>query len=67
MNLHKSKQEHWFRSKFRKEQSVENQIIIIENLSVENVEKSKYLEIKVTHTNICEEIKRRINLGNACY
>ena len=42
--------------------------IEIENLSFEKVEKFKYLEVTVTNTNdICEEIKRRINMGNACY
>ena len=41
---------------------------MIENLSFEKVEKYKYLGVKVTNTNdIREEIKRRINMGNACY
>ena len=32
------------------------------------MEKSKYLGVTVTNTNdIREEIKRRINMGNACY
>ena len=32
------------------------------------MEKFKYLEVTVTNTNdIREEIKRRINMGNACY
>ena len=44
------------------------QNIIIENLSFENVEKIKYLGVRVTNTNdIREEIKRRINMGIACY
>ena len=32
------------------------------------MEKFRYLEVTVTNTNdIREEIKRRINMGNACY
>ena len=39
-----------------------------ENLSFEKVEKFKYLGVTVTNTkDISEEIKRRINMGNACY
>ena len=42
--------------------------IIIGNLSFENVEKFGYLGVTVTNTNdIREDIKRRINMGNACY
>ena len=45
-----------------------HQNIIIGHLTLENVDKSKYLGVTVTHINdICEEIKRRINMGNACY
>ena len=37
-------------------------------LSFENVEKFRYLGVTVTNTNdIREEIKRRINMRNACY
>ena len=52
----------------RQQNIVQNQNVVIENLSFENVEKFKYLGITVTNTNdIREGIKRRINLGNACY
>ena len=41
---------------------------MIQNLSFVKVEKFKYLGVTVTNTNdIREEIKRRINMGNACY
>ena len=47
---------------------LENQNIVIGNLSFENVEKLRYLGVTVTNTiDIREEIKRRINMGNACY
>ena len=47
---------------------VQKQNIVIENLSFEKVGKFKYLGLTVTNTNdIREEIKRRINVGNACY
>ena len=47
---------------------ITSQNIVIENLSFENVEKFKYLGVTVTNTNnIREEIKRRINMGNACH
>ena len=47
---------------------VQNQNITIGNLSIENVEKFKYLVLMVTNTNgICEDIKDRINMGNECY
>ena len=47
---------------------VQNQNIVIENLSVENVEKFKYLGVTVTNTNdIHKEIKHGINMGHACY
>ena len=47
---------------------IENQNVVIGNLSFENVEKFRYLVVTVTNTNdIREEIERRINMGNACY
>ena len=47
---------------------VQNQNIVLGNLSFENVGKFKYLGVTVTNTNnIREEIKCRINIGNACY
>ena len=52
----------------RQQNIVQNQNIVIENLSFEKVEKFKYLGVTVTNTNdIREEIKHRINMGNACY
>ena len=37
-------------------------------MSLESVEKFKYLRVTVTNTNdIREEITRRINLANSCY
>ena len=42
----------------RQQNIVQNQNIVIENLSFENVEKFKYLGVMVTNTNdICKEIK----------
>ena len=47
---------------------IQNQNVVIGNLSFENMEKFRYLGVTVTNTNaIREEIKRRINMGNACY
>ena len=52
----------------RQQNMVQNQNIVLENLSFEKVEKFKYLGVTVTNTNdIREEIKRSINMGNACY
>ena len=45
---------------------VRNQNIVIGNLLFENMEKFKYLGITITNY-ICEEIKRRISVGNSCY
>ena len=47
---------------------IQNQNVVIGNLSFENVEKFRYLGVTVTNTNdIREEFKRGINMGNACY
>ena len=52
----------------RHQNVIQNQNIVIGNISFENVEKFRYLRVTVTNTNdIREEIKRRINMGNACY
>ena len=52
----------------RQQNIVQTQNIVNENLSFENVETLKYLGITITNiNNFREEIKRRINLGNACY
>ena len=46
---------------------IQNQIVVIVKLFV-NVEKFRYLGVTVRNTNdISEEIKCRINMGNACY
>jgi hypothetical protein len=48
--------------------SGQNQEIKIGNRSFENVSQFKYLGTKVTNQNLIqEEIKRRLNSGNACY
>ncbi|KAJ4435849.1 hypothetical protein ANN_18468 [Periplaneta americana] len=52
----------------RDENIVRNGTIKIGDLSFEEVEKFKYLGATVTNINDTrEEIKRRINMGNACY
>ena len=52
----------------RHQNVIQNQNIVIGNLSFENVEKFRYLGVTVTNTNdIREEIKHRIDMGNACY
>ena len=52
----------------RRQNVIQNQNIVIGHLSFENVEKFRYLGVTVTNTNdIREEIKRGINMGNACY
>ncbi|KAJ4452284.1 hypothetical protein ANN_03803 [Periplaneta americana] len=52
----------------RDQNIVRNGNIKIGNLSFEEVEKFKYLGATVTNINDSrEEIKRRINMGNACY
>ena len=52
----------------RHQNVIQNQNIVFGNLSFENVEKFRYLGVTVKNTNdIREEIKRRINMGNACY
>ena len=53
---------------FRHQNIVQNQNIVFENVSFEKVEEFKYVGVTVTNTNdIREEIKIRINMGNACY
>ncbi|KAJ4427606.1 hypothetical protein ANN_25254 [Periplaneta americana] len=52
----------------RDENIVRNGNIKLGDLSFEKVEKFKYLGARVTNVNDTrEEIKRRINMGNACY
>jgi hypothetical protein len=55
---------------FRYQNSGQNQNIRIDNESFEKVEKFKYLDLGTTLTNqndIHDEIKNRLNSGNACY
>ena len=52
----------------RHQNVIQNQNIVIGNLSFEKVEKFRYLGVTVTNTNyIREEIKSRINMGNTLY
>ena len=52
----------------RHQKVMQNQNTVILNLLFENVEKFKYFRVTVTNTNSThEEVKRRINMGNACY
>jgi hypothetical protein len=52
----------------RDQNADENQNIKIGNRTVENVSQFKYLGMTVTNQNLIqEEIKRRLNSGNACY
>ena len=52
----------------RHQNVVQNRNIVIESLSFQNLEKLKYLGSTVANTNdIREQIKCRINVGNACY
>ena len=51
----------------RQQNIIQNQKIVIENVSFENVEKFKYLGVTVMNINdIREKIKSRIK-GNTCY
>jgi hypothetical protein len=53
---------------FRDQNAGKNRKIKIGNRWFENVSQSKYLGTTVTHQNLIqEEIKRRLNSGNACY
>ena len=52
----------------RHQNVIQNQNIVIRNLSFENAEKLRYLGVTVTNTNdIREEIKHGINMRNAFY
>jgi hypothetical protein len=52
----------------RDQNAGQNQEIKIGNRSFENVSQFKYLEMTVTNQNLIqEEIKSRLNSGNACY
>jgi hypothetical protein len=52
----------------RDQNAGQNREIKIGNISFENVSQFKYLGKRVTNQNLIqEEIKRRLNTGNACY
>jgi hypothetical protein len=52
----------------RYQNAKQNQDIKTGNRSFENMSRFKYLGTTVTHQNLIqEEIKRRLNSGNACY
>ena len=57
----------WLVRKYSPECIVQNQSITNGNVSIENVEKFKYLGVIVTNTNDIEVITCRINMRNACY
>jgi len=53
---------------FRDQNAGRNHSINFDNISFERVEQFRYLGTTVTNQNfIQEEIKSRLNLGNACY
>jgi hypothetical protein len=53
---------------YRQQNVGQNQDIKIANRSFENVSQLKYLGMAVTNQNLIqEEIKRRLNSGNACF
>jgi hypothetical protein len=52
----------------RHQNAGQNHDIKIPNRSFQNVAQFQYLRTKVTNQNLIQkEIKRRLNLGNACY
>jgi hypothetical protein len=52
----------------RDQNAGQNREITIGNRSFQNVSQFKYMEMTVTNQNLIhEEIKRRLNSGNACY
>jgi hypothetical protein len=52
----------------RNQNAGQNREIKIRNRSFKNVSQLKYLGMTVTNQNLIqEEIKRRLNSGNACY
>jgi hypothetical protein len=52
----------------RHQNAGQNQVIKITNRSFENVPQFRYLGTTITKQNLIqEEIKRRLNSGNACY